>query len=233
MPPPTSPPGACPPCPPAGVQRFRHALRAYDDADRVVGFLTTLNDCAGSCRGLGISGSNRFRRTRRCFSSSSQVDWSWGSFLAETLTLEQSFGHVYRGGCPLQTSQTVGLTSHFGVARPVASVTGLRRSGWRRSADHGRGSLRELAQDRVSQRKQARLSSMIAVSEELPALGAAHASQSAIMGRAGGALRGLGHVRFTALPIKMTPGSAVRGAAFAGNELFAWHWAQCALEGLR
>ena len=31
------------------------------------------------------------------------------------------------------------------VARPVASVTGLRRSGWRRSVDHDRESLRELA----------------------------------------------------------------------------------------
>ena len=38
------------------------------------------------------------------------------------------------GGLPLwlpaPTSQTVGLTSHFRVTRPVASVIGLRRSGW-------------------------------------------------------------------------------------------------------
>ncbi|MCA1605326.1 MAG: hypothetical protein LC775_07620, partial [Acidobacteria bacterium] len=46
-----------------------------------------------------------------------------------------------------------GLTSHFEVARPVASVTGLRRSGWRRSADHDRRSLRKLGQNQVSQRK--------------------------------------------------------------------------------
>ena len=37
-----------------------------------------------------------------------------GSLVAETLTLEQSFGDVYGGGCPLQFLQTVGLTSHFG-----------------------------------------------------------------------------------------------------------------------
>ena len=38
------------------------------------------------------------------------------------------------------------------VARPVASVTGLRRSGWRRSVDHDRESLRELGQNEVDQR---------------------------------------------------------------------------------
>ena len=37
-----------------------------------------------------------------------------GILVAETLTLEQSFGDVYGGGCPLQFLQTVGLTSHFG-----------------------------------------------------------------------------------------------------------------------
>jgi len=49
---------------------------------------------------------------------------------------------------PAPTSADTGLTSHFGVARPVTPVTGLRRSGWRRSVDHDRGSLRELGQNR-------------------------------------------------------------------------------------
>ena len=44
------------------------------------------------------------------------------------------------------------LTSHFGVARPVISMIGLRRSG-RRSADHDRGSLREHGQNRIDQGK--------------------------------------------------------------------------------
>jgi hypothetical protein len=43
------------------------------------------------------------------------------------------------------------MTSHFGVARPVATAIGHRRSGWWRSADHDRRSLRELAQDLVDQ----------------------------------------------------------------------------------
>ena len=41
------------------------------------------------------------------------------------------------------------LTSHFGVARPFTAVIGHRRSGWRRSVDHDRRSLRELGQNRV------------------------------------------------------------------------------------
>jgi len=37
--------------------------------------------------------------------------------------------------------QTPCLTSHVGVARPITMVIGLRRSGWRRSADQDRRSL--------------------------------------------------------------------------------------------
>jgi hypothetical protein len=50
---------------------------------------------------------------------------------------------------PAPTHADRGLTSHFGVARPFSVVTGLWRSGWRRSVDHDRGSLRELGQNRV------------------------------------------------------------------------------------
>src|SRR5512144_886809 len=50
---------------------------------------------------------------------------------------------------PAPTRADRGLTSHFGVARPITVVIGLRRSGWRRSVDHDRRSLRELGQNRV------------------------------------------------------------------------------------
>jgi hypothetical protein len=50
---------------------------------------------------------------------------------------------------PAPTSADTGLTSHFGVARPVTPMTGLRRSGWRRSVDHDRRSLRELGQNLI------------------------------------------------------------------------------------
>ncbi len=52
-----------------------------------------------------------------------------------------------------QAQQTPCLTSHFGVARPITLVIGLRRSGWRRSVDHDRRSLRELGQNRVDHPK--------------------------------------------------------------------------------
>src|SRR5512132_357856 len=50
---------------------------------------------------------------------------------------------------PAPTHADRGLTSHFGVARPITEVIGLRRSGWRRSVDHDRKSLREHAQKQV------------------------------------------------------------------------------------
>jgi hypothetical protein len=37
------------------------------------------------------------------------------------------------------------LTSHFGVAQPMRGPVGLGAAGWRRSADHDRRSVRELA----------------------------------------------------------------------------------------
>ncbi len=52
---------------------------------------------------------------------------------------------------------------------------------------------------------------MITASEESTAPIAARSSETVIMGWIGGALR-FGHVRFTALPIKMTPGSAIRAS---------------------
>ena len=57
-----------------------------------------------------------------------------------------------RLGLPAPHLQTRCLmTSYFGVARPVATAIGHRRSGRRRYADHDRRSLRKLAQDRVDQ----------------------------------------------------------------------------------
>jgi hypothetical protein len=54
---------------------------------------------------------------------------------------------------PAPYLQTPCLTSHFGVARPITLVIGLRRSGWRRSVDHDRRSLRELGQNQVDNPK--------------------------------------------------------------------------------
>jgi hypothetical protein len=43
------------------------------------------------------------------------------------------------------TRSLTALTSHFGVAQPMRGPVGLGAAGWRRSADHDRRSLRELA----------------------------------------------------------------------------------------
>ena len=64
-----------------------------------------------------------------------------------------SFGAVWRRGRSLHNSAGSVLTSHFGVAQPVAWRAGLWRSGRRRSADHDRRSLRERAQMQAGQGK--------------------------------------------------------------------------------
>jgi hypothetical protein len=50
---------------------------------------------------------------------------------------------------PAPHLQTRCLTSHFGWHGRSSSVIGLRRSGWRRSVDHDRRSLRELGQNQA------------------------------------------------------------------------------------
>jgi hypothetical protein len=54
---------------------------------------------------------------------------------------------------PAPHLQTCCLTSHFGWHGRSSSVIGLRRSGWRRSVDHDRRSLRELGQNQADPRK--------------------------------------------------------------------------------
>jgi hypothetical protein len=74
---------------------------------------------------------------------------SWSGLIGMAATLDQLdrrllhvCGKFLRRslGMPAPHSQTWCLTSHFGVARLITTVIGLRRSGWRRSADHDRRS---------------------------------------------------------------------------------------------
>jgi hypothetical protein len=70
------------------------------------------------------------------------------SLVARTLTLVLSSRAdvALTGPAPLFAGRA--LTSHFGVAQPMRGPVGLGVAGWRRSADHDRRSLRELAPKR-------------------------------------------------------------------------------------